>query len=244
MYCSSASSKEQIVLYQHADSRGNEVPSDFLRDFQGYLHCDGWRAYELLENTKVVNCLAHVRRKFKDGIPADDKNPNLPSRIGFEFCNLLFKTDKIFQTLSVEERKVARQTELKPIFDKFYAWIESVNILPKSKFARAVEYAARHKKGCMRVLEDGRLELSNNLADRMIKELVMGRKNWLFSTSFEGARTSGVILSIMKTAELNQLNVRKYFEFLFDEIPNLPVLTQEAIEVYLPWSELVKERCY
>jgi len=106
-----------------------------------------------------------------------------------------------------------------------------------------VLYAANQREGIYRVLEDGRLELSNNKAERMIKELVIGRKNWLFSTSLEGAYSSGVILSILKTAELNQLDIRKYFNYLFTEIPNLPVLNEIALEDFLPWSDQVVENC-
>ncbi|MGX7015053.1 IS66 family transposase [Vagococcus silagei] len=95
----------------------------------------------------------------------------------------------------------------------------------------------------MRVLEDGSLELSNNRSERQIKEIVMGRKNWLFSQSTEGATASGVILSIMKTAEANGLDVRKYLIYLFDETPNLDVLSDEVLSEYLPWSNTVQSHC-
>lgn len=77
----------------------------------------------------------------------------------------------------------------------------------------------------------------------MIKELVMGRKNWLFSTSLKGAHANGVILSIMKTAELQGLNVQKYLNYLLKEIPNLEIVDQDTLQNYLPWAENVQKTC-
>ncbi len=77
-----------------------------------------------------------------------------------------------------------------------------------------------------------------------VKELVTGRKNWLFSTSFKGARSNGIILSVMRSAEANGLDCRKYLEYLFTELPNLPVPGDaEALQDYLPWSPKVKVNC-
>ncbi len=77
----------------------------------------------------------------------------------------------------------------------------------------------------------------------MIKELVMGRKNWLFSTSFKGAHSNGVILSIMKTAALQGLDTRKYLNYLFTEIPNLEIVDHQTLKDYMPWSPTVQLNC-
>ena len=106
-----------------------------------------------------------------------------------------------------------------------------------------MQYAQKIRTGFSYIFEDGRLELTNNRAERNIKELVIGRKNWLHSTSLEGARTSGIILSVYKTAELNGLQPTKYLEFLFEKIPNLPVLSEEAIDALLPWQEDIQKIC-
>lgn len=94
------------------------------------------------------------------------------------------------------------------------------------------------------MLLDERLELSNNLVERAVKELVIGRKNWLFSTSFKGARSSGIILSDMSSAKSNGLDCRKHLEYLFAELPNLSVLSEsKALQDYLPWSSQVRAIC-
>ncbi|WP_148037661.1 IS66 family transposase, partial [Lacticaseibacillus paracasei] len=116
--------------------------------------------------------------------------------------------------------------------------------LPQSKFGRAIDYALSQREAMENVLLDGRLELSNNRVERAVKELVIGRKNWLFSTSFKGARSSGIILSVMRSAEANGLDCRKYLEYLFTELPNLSVPgDSKALQDYLPWSSQVRAIC-
>jgi transposase len=238
--------EHQITLYHYAESRGQEVPQAFLKDFSGYLHCDGWSPYEHLENVTIMNCGAHVRRKFFEVLPKDfNKNPNKknPGFIGMSYWDKLFKIERELAELSSEERLKQRKIQLKPVLDEFYAWCEQLNPLKGSKLGKAITYAFNHRKGIETILEDGDLELSNNRAERSIKELVMGRKNWLFSASFEGAICSGILLSIIKTAEANNLDIQKYLNFLFREIPNLEQRTPEAISAYLPWNELVQKQC-
>ncbi len=122
-------------------------------------------------------------------------------------------------------------------------WRESFTSLPKSQLEKAIQYALKHKEGLQLILFDGWLELLNNRAERAIKELVIGRKNWLFSKSLKGARASGIILSIIQTAVANRLNIRKYLNHLFAEILNLPAMTAEALSVYLLWNQQIQEIC-
>ena len=91
---------------------------------------------------------------------------------------------------------------------------------------------------------DGQLVLSNNLAERAIKTLVIGRKNWLFSQSFEGAQSSAIILSLIETAKRNKLDPEKYIEYLLEKLPNEATLTdKETLSAYLPWTEEVQRHC-
>jgi transposase len=243
-FCSGKVAERQIVLYHHAECRGHEVPLKFLDGFTGYLNCDGWGAYHLLPNITLVACAAHIRRKFYEAI-GNKKNPNQssPAYVGYAYWQKMFQLEKRWRDLVPSERFVHRQSELKPIMDEFWQWLENLNALPHSKLGRAAEYAAKQRHGIMEVLNDGRLEFSNNKAERMIKELVMGRKNWLFSTSLKGAQSNGIILSIMKTAELQGLNVRKYLNFLFTEIPNLAIVDHETLADYVPWSAKAQLNC-
>ena len=95
----------------------------------------------------------------------------------------------------------------------------------------------------MNVLEDGRLELDNNIAERAIKPFVIGRKNWLFSDTVRGAEASAAIYSVVETAKANGLNPCKYVEWLLEEMPNAGELTDAAVDCFLPWSGNVPESC-
>jgi len=244
LFCSGKMEKRQVVLYHHAESRGHEVPLKFLDGFEGYLNCDGWGAYHLLPDVTLVACAAHIRRKFYEAINSKkEPSESSPAYIGYLYWQRMFKLEKKWRDLAPAERLVKRQSELKPLMDEFWEWLENLNTLPKTKLGRAAEYAAKQKSGITEVLKDGRLEFSNNKAERMIKELVMGRKNWLFSTSLKGAHSNGVILSIMKTAELNGLDTRKYLNYLFTEIPNLAIVDHQTLMNYMPWSPTVQLKC-
>ena len=89
----------------------------------------------------------------------------------------------------------------------------------------------------------GHLELSNNKAERAVKSLVMGRRNWLFSQSFAGAKASGIILSLIETAKRNGLDPEKYLKYLLEKLPNEKDLESNTLEAYLPWQKEVKILC-
>jgi len=155
----------------------------------------------------------------------------------------MFRIERTISKLNAEDRVEARKETLQPVMTEFFDWCENFAYLPKSQLGKAIQYAVKHKEGLQLVLFDGRLELSNNRAERAIKELVIGRKNWLFSKSLKGARSTGIILTIIQTAVANGLNIRKYFIHLFTEIPNLPTMTPEALRAYLPWNQQIQEIC-
>lgn len=241
LYASGKSEEKQVVLYEHANSRSVDEPKSFLESFSGFLHTDGYAAYGKLPVNNVY-CWAHVRRKFFEAL-GKQPSPKSHAKIGLDFCDKMFRIERTFNKLSAEERFVARKETLQPVMTEFFHWCESFAYLPKSQLGKAVQYAVNHKDGLQIVLLDGRLELSNNRAERAIKELVIGRKNWLFSKSLKGARSNGIILSIIQTAVANGLNIRKYLNHLFTEIPNLSSMTPEALRAYLPWNQQIQEIC-
>ena len=99
-----------------------------------------------------------------------------------------------------------RQDELEPLMAEFFDWCRRQAVLPGSKLGRAIEYSLKYEETFRAVLKDGSLDLSNNMAERAIKSLVMRRKNWLFSQSFEGAKLSAIIMSLLATAKRHHLD--------------------------------------
>jgi hypothetical protein len=122
------------------------------------------------------------------------------------------------------------------VSDELFSWAESVNVLPKSLTGRAVHYLLEQKPYLENVFRDGRLELSNNLAERSIKPFIIGRKNWIFSNTPRGARASSVIYSVIETAKVNGLRVFEYLKYLFQVMPNM---TGDNLDVLLPWSKFL-----
>lgn len=244
VYTSSKHSAHQIVMYEHGNSRGYEEAARFLAGYEGYLQSDAYAVYPNLLGVTNVFCWAHVRRKFDEAVTAGDKGL---APTGRQYCNDLFQWEKKWQDLSADECQTQREQRLKPVMDAFFAWLVSLDgsYLPKSKVGKAITYALKHEAGLRAVLLDGRLELSNNRAERAVKELVIGRKNWLFSQSKRGATAAGVILSLLTTARANHLDPSKYFNYLFDTVPNLPAPgDMVALQDYLPWAPKVQAFCH
>lgn len=195
-----------------------------------------------MSGIKNVYCWAHVRRKFHEAIGSQPKKYST-ALLGERYCDLLFKEEKKLRHLDPVDRQKQRRQWIKPIVDEFFSWASNLCVLPRSKLGEAVAYLLKYKEGLCTFLEDGRLETTNNRAERAIKELVIGRKNWLFSKSEKGAQATGIILSILRTAIENGLDPRKYLIYLFENIPNLPSLTKPALAAYLPWNQEVQRMC-
>ncbi|NQR96405.1 IS66 family transposase, partial [Streptococcus suis] len=235
--------KKGITLYHHDKRRSGLVVKEFLGDYAGYVHCDMWSAYRQLDKAQLVGCWAHVRRKFFDATPKKTDKTSLGAK-GLAYCDRLFALESDWADLSSEERLHKRQTELAPLMDEFFDWCRNQAVLPGSKLGTAIEYSLNYEATFRTVLSDGDLVLSNNMAERAMKTLVMGRKNWLFSQSFEGAKSTSVILSLLETAKRHGLDAEKYMTYLLEHLPNEETLAKkEVLEAYLPWKEKIKRAC-
>lgn len=235
--------KQGITLYHHDQRRSGLVAKEFLSHYSGYVHCDMHGAYRQLETAKLVGCWAHVRRKFFEATPKQADNNSL-GRQGLDYCDKMFALETEWRELSPQERLVKRKETLAPLMTTFFDWCRKQAVLQGSKLGRALDYSLRHEKTFKTVLEDGHLVLSNNMAERAIKSLVMGRKNWLFSQSFEGAKATAIIMSLIETAKRHGLNSEKYINYLLDHLPNERTLAKrEMLEVYLPWSKTIQKNC-
>ncbi len=224
LYRTSGDTRHQIILYDYQSDRKHIHPEEFLKGFSGYLHADGYSGYyKLPEKITVVGCWAHVRRKFFDAMEALPKEKQAMSNAakGVAYCDKLFHLEKQFALLCPENRLKEREKQSKPIIDEFYDWIRKLNVLPKTHLGKAVQYAQSQRKYLERYILDGRLEISNNRAERSIKPFVIGRKNWLFSNTPGGARTSAVYYSLVETAKENGLNPFEYLSWIFSQAPNL-----------------------
>jgi len=237
-----------IVLFDYKPTRSGTVPHEFLSGFEGYLHVDGYSGYNGIPGVTLVGCWAHARRGFDEALkalPAKDRSADVGSKQGLEFCNRLFAIERDLEHMSPDERFEARQKRSRPVLDAFSAWLQarSPQTLPKTAFGQAVTYCLNQWDKLTAFLEDGRLELSNNLSERSIKPVVIGRKNWLLTNTPRGATASAMIYSIVETAKENGLNPFAYLCHLFEQMPNIDLDDPTAVEALLPYSDSLPQIC-
>ena len=174
-----------------------------------------------------------------------DKQSNSNAAKGVAYCDKLFQYEKQFALLTPENRFKERERVSKPLVDEFFNWIKHLNALPNTLLGKAVHYAQSQRKYLERYLLDGRLEISNNRAERSIKPFVIGRKNWLFSNTPNGARASAMYYSLVVTAMENGLNPFRYLTWIFANAPNIgrPGYASAVTEM-LPGSFAIPQEVY
>ncbi|MNF62830.1 Transposase IS66 family protein [compost metagenome] len=238
-----------IVLYDYRPTRGGENPRDYLNGFSGYLHVDGYAGYHKVKNVSLVGCWAHARRKFDEALkalpPSSDK-AETASKQGLQFCNELFAIERELKDAAPEERYNIRMERSRPILDAYLVWLKQQRsrTLPKSLLGQAIAYSMNQWDKLTAFLKDGRLELDNNRSERSIKPFVIGRKNWLFANTPRGAKASADIYSVIETAKENGLNPFQYLLYLFEQLPQLPDLSDpEVLDSLLPWSPTLPLAC-
>ena len=244
VYRTSGHSDRKIVIYEYQETRKQEHPREFLKNFKGFLHCDGYQVYHNLPpEITVVGCWAHARRYFEKiwkTLPKKAREES-DAGIGLSYINALFKFEREFVELPPNKRYQKRLEKSKPVADAFFAWADALGALPNFPLGQATHYAMSQRKYLENVFLDGRLELSNNRCERSVKPFVMGRKAWLFSNTPEGANASSVMYSIIETAKENGLHPFCYVRFLLEALPNMT--SADNFEELLPWSGLLPDWC-
>jgi len=240
LYRTSGDTDQPIAILEYQPDRKSARPEAFLKEFSGYLHADGYAGYHNLpDRIVVVGCWSHARRKFEDAITALPKNERDGSLAhkGRHYCDKLFLIERQLAKCSPEERYIRRQELAAPVIANFYAWLESLNYSTKTVLGKAVHYALEQRKYLQNYLLDGRLELSNNRAERTFKPFVIDRKNFLFCNTQSGAEASAVTFSIIATAIENGLNPFAYLTYIFKNAPNWDIQNDpEALDRLMPWN--------
>ena len=237
-----------IALYEYQPTRAALHPQKFLSGFTGYLHVDGYAAYESVLNVKLVGCWAHARRKFTDALSIVAKSVRdqggTEAHTGLKFCQSLFKIERDLQDGTAEARFSGRLERSSVLLDKMHVWLlrAKEELLPKSSTGMAVSYCLNQWSKLVRFLEDGRLELDNNRSERSIKPFVIGRKNWLFSITPKGATSSAMVYSLVETAKENGLDPLVYLTYLFERLPNIDTRDLFELDKLLPWDVTVQSK--
>ena len=252
LYCTADDGLPPIALYDYQPSRHGWHAKEFLKDFKGkYVVCDGYQGYnELPPTVKRCGCLAHVRRKWADAIPPDRKRRKpdgkaVPAEIGFDYCNRLFDLERKFkESADTAERRKIRD-EIEPeIWKEFWEWLDTVHASSKCRLGIAVNYTLNQKPVLMNYLEDDSIPISNNFAENAARPYAVGRKNFLFHNSTDGADTSATIYSIVESAKRNGLNVLDYLTEVLDTMRGCNEENKsDIIEDLMPWSDRMQTAC-
>ena len=246
LYCTGNDGKEPIILYDYQPSRNGDNAVNFLKNFKGYVHSDGYSGYNKLSGITRCGCWAHLRRKFVEAIPTKKaEGASLTqAEIGRDYCNQLFKIEEGLKDLSSEERLSKRHELEKPVLEVFWCWLNNLNYLKGSALGKAVVYAKNQKPYMENYLLDGRCSISNNAAENAIRPFTVGRKNWLFADTPKGANAPATVYSIVETAKANGLNVYTYLEYLLLYMPDTDWRNHpELLDDLMPWSADVQSEC-
>ena len=238
LYRTSGDTDKPIVLYEYQPGRGAKHPKEFLAGYNGYLHTDGYAGYhDLGEDITVVGCWAHARRKFDEAVKSLPKGKAKGSSAsqGLTYCNLLFGIEQELTELTAEERYNQRLEQAKPVLDAMFAWANSRTAAPKSALGKAFHYLKEQWPYLTNYLKDGRLEISNNRAERSIKPFVIDRKNFLFANTPKGATGSAVMFSLIQTAIENGLDPYKYLTWLLRKAKDADLTDTQVVQTLLPW---------
>lgn len=236
-----------IILYNYTPTRAGENAKQFLKGIEPgfYLMADGYQGYNKVKETKRCCCFAHIRRYLLEAIPkGHEKDYSNPAVQGVLYCNKLFEYERSYKEkgLSFKQIQNRRLKDQKPVIEGFLAWLKQVNPGSNGKLKKAITYIRNREEFLMTYLEDGRCSLSNNLSENCIRPVTVGRKNWLFSDTPDGANANALYLTIVEMAKAYNLNLYEYLKYLLGNRPNKDMSDDELAKL-APWSEEVQEKC-
>lgn len=229
VYRTGAYSEKSVILYKYEIGRSGDYAKKFLENFSGYIHCDGWSGYDKVENAKRCGCWAHLRRYFVNAFEVQPDKSDFSTLAGQALLKIrdIFKAEKLdpekpsektaYSLDEIAEIRKKKSTVLVADFFEFCEKNQGIS-LPKSLLGKAFTYALNQRKTLEMFLENPRIELTNNAAERAVKPFVIGRKNWLFCYSPAGAQASAIIYSLIETAKANGKNPQAYLENIFEGI--------------------------
>jgi hypothetical protein len=211
-----------INVFDFTVSRHRDGPDDFLKDYTGTLMGDCWSGFQKIElrsDSRIVHgaCWAHARRKVFEG---RSSHPQLASVL-LALIQQLYDLEDRAKVMTAEDRRAFRERESRLVLDRIRAQLDSepfARVLPKSVFAEAVGYLRNHWEALNVYVTDGRMPIDNNDVEQLMKQVAVGRKNWLFLGSLNAGSRAATLLTIVSTALRNDLDVWAYLKDLLDQL--------------------------
>lgn len=249
-----------IVIYEYQKGRDHKIPLEFYKDYSGVLVTDSLQQYHLIERELPgltnANCWAHARRDFADAVKAADKSNPDAVRQSVAYTALqkigeFYNADTELKELAPEERLQKRQTVIRPLVEDFFAWVKeqvaACAVPPKTKTGQGLQFILNQEKYLKVFLDNADVPIDNSAAERSIRTFCLGKKNWMFHNTANGAKASALVYSISETAKLNSLRPYYYFRYILTEMPNLcdekGNIDPAQLDYLMPWSDSLPEEC-
>jgi transposase len=231
------------TVFHYTPNRSGDWPAEFFKGYKGYLQVDAYTGYEsLFTSGDIIEaaCWAHVRRKFFEAKTTDE----LRSHLMLAMIRGLYKVEDEVAKLDDEAAKVFyRQQHAKPLLDKIEQWLRENQdqVLPKSPLGEAIGYARNNWTALNRYIDVGYLSIDNNAAERALRAVAIGRKNYLFAGSDAGGRTVAIMYSLVSTCKRHGIDPWAY---LRDALARLPELPPEQLDQLLPdvWAKTQRQQ--
>lgn len=225
-----------LVMFEYQRGRNKEGPAKMLKDFKGFLQTDGYAAYDQFyhrEDVKMLHCMAHARRYFKDAADNDKER----SEYALQVFQDIYETERQIKDLPITERTRLRQDATAPKLKAFHAWMTEQyrTVTPKSPIGKALEYSLKRWKELTLFTTDGQLEIDNNKIENEIRPIALGRKNYLFAGSHESAQRIAMIYSLLASCKASGIDPMKWLTRVLEELPNRTI---NDIEDLLPQRSL------
>jgi transposase len=231
---------QPVVLFHYAPSRSQAVADQLLQGFSGTVQTDGYTAYAAVcakNGLRHAGCWAHARRYFDEALKATGKGQPKAGKASkaLGLIQKLYRIETQIKPLPAEEKYRIRQEQAVPLLNEIKAWVDVslTQVAPTSLIGKALGYVGKQWATLTVYCEDGRLDIDNNAVERAIRPFVIGRNNWIFADTVNGAKASANLYSLIETAKLNGLEPYRYLRHVFTELPRAQTLAD--IEQLLPW---------
>jgi transposase len=214
---------EKLAAFHYFPTRAGEAAKEVFHGFLGRVQADAYAGYNpilLPEKVERIACMAHIRRKLLDA------RPLLPAECDklIQQIAKLYVFEKKWKELKPEKRFEQREKHARPELEKLFSMMEALQakILPRHEFQKPLSYALKQRKEMFRYLENGNYHIDNNAIERQIRPIALGRKNYLFAGSHDGAKRAALFYSLLATCKLNNVNPATWLAHVLKTMPTLP----------------------